>query len=319
MIKNGAAALIALALAACGSPDPSRGRYQGMIELEQIDLAFESGGRVTVRAVEPGRAVHAGDVVARQDDVLDREQRAIRARELDVARAELALLEAGSRPEEIRSAQAQLGAARASERALTKEQARQVRLVERGVAPAAVIDDVDAQVARARGERESLEARVRLLNRGARGEDVARAKARVALAEEALTLEERRLEKRVLTAPIDSVVLDVYPQAGEVVAAGAPIASLIDRRRPYADVFVPVAEAPRLQVGTAMRVIVEGAAPVAGAVEWIAPHAEFTPRFVYSPRERPNLTVRVRVRLDDPEGRLHAGLPAYAELAARAP
>ena len=56
-----------------------------------------------------------------------------------------------------------------------------------------------------------------------------------------------------------------------------------------------------------------------GAVEWIAPHAEFTPRFVYSPRERPNLTVRVRVRLDDPEGRLHAGLPAYAELAARAP
>lgn len=319
MIKNAAGILVLLALGACGAPDPTRGRYQGMIELEQIDLAFESGGRVTVRGVEPGRAVHAGDVIARQDDVLDREQRAIRARELDVARAELALLEAGSRPEEIRSAQAQLGAARASERALIKEQARQARLVERGVAPAAVIDDVDAQVARARGERESLEARVRLLSRGARGEDVARAKARVALAEEALTLEERRLEKRVLLAPIDSVVLDVYPQAGEVVAAGAPIASLIDRRRPYADVFVPVAEAPRLQVGAAMRVIVEGAAPVTGAVEWIAPHAEFTPRFVYSPRERPNLTVRVRVRLDDPEGRLHAGLPAYAEPAPRAP
>lgn len=318
MIKNGAAVLAALALAGCGGADPTRGRYQGMVELEQIDLAFETGGRVTVRGVEPGRAVRAGDVIARQDDVLDREQRAIRARELDVARADLALLEAGSRPEEIRAAQAQLGAARASERALTKEQARQTRLVERGVAPAAVIDDVDAQVARARGERESLEARVRLLSRGARGEELVRARARVALAEEGLALEDRRLEKRVLTAPIDSVVLDVYPQAGEVVAAGAPIASLVDRRRPYADVFVPVADAPRLQVGTAMRVIVEGAPPAAGAVEWIAPHAEFTPRFVYSPRERPNLTVRVRVRLDDPAGRLHAGLPAYAEVA-RAP
>jgi HlyD family secretion protein len=238
MIKNGAAVLAALALAGCGGADPTRGRYQGMVELEQIDLAFETGGRVTVRGVEPGRAVRAGDVIARQDDVLDREQRAIRARELDVARADLALLEAGSRPEEIRAAQAQLGAARASERALTKEQARQTRLVERGVAPAAVIDDVDAQVARARGERESLEARVRLLSRGARGEELVRARARVALAEEALALEDRRLEKRVLTAPIDSVVLDVYPQAGEVVAAGAPIASLVDRRRPYADVFV---------------------------------------------------------------------------------
>lgn len=319
MIKNGVALLAVIAAASCTQHDPTRGRYQGMIELEQIDLAFETSGRVTVRGVEPGRVVHAGDVIARQDDVLDRELRAIRGRELDVARAELALLEAGSRPEEIRAAQAQLGAARASEQALTKEQARQARLVERGVSPAAVIDDVDAQVARARGERESLEARVRLLNRGARSEDLARAKARVALAEEALALEDRRLEKRVLTAPIDSVVLDVYPQAGEVVAAGAPVASLVDRRRPYADVFVPVAEAPRLQVGTAMRVIVEGAPPTTGAVEWIAPHAEFTPRFVYSPRERPNLTVRVRVRLDDPEGRLHAGLPAYAELATRAP
>ena len=319
MIKNAAALLTAMAIAACSPGDPTRGRYQGMIELEQIDLAFETGGRVTVRAVEPGRSVRAGDVIARQDDVIDRELRAIRARELDVARAELALLAAGSRPEEIRSAQAQLGAARASEQALAKEQARQTRLVERGVSPAAVIDDVDAQVARARGERESLEARVRLLNRGARDEDLTRAKARVALAEESLALEDRRLEKRVLTAPIDSVVLDVYPQAGEVVAAGAPIASLVDRRRPYADVFVPVAEAPRVQIGAAMRVIVEGAPPVAGAVEWIAPHAEFTPRFVYSPRERPNLTVRVRVRLDDPDGRLHAGLPAYAELAPRAP
>ena len=36
MIKNGAAVVVALALAACGSSDPSRGRYQGMIELEQI-------------------------------------------------------------------------------------------------------------------------------------------------------------------------------------------------------------------------------------------------------------------------------------------
>jgi HlyD family secretion protein len=316
MIKNSAAVVAALALAACGTPDPSRGRYQGMLELEQIDQAFEAGGRVTVRGVEPGRVVHAGDVIARQDDVLDRELRAIRARELDVARAELALLEAGSRPEEIRAAQAQLGAARASERALTKEQARQTRLVERGVSPAAVIDDVDAQVARARGERESLEARVRLLNRGARVEELTRAKARVALAEEALTLEDRRLEKRVLLAPIDNVVLGSTRRPGG--GRGRRRSRRDRRRRPYADVFVPVAgrrgcrSAPRCGDR-------RGAAPVTGAVEWIAPHAEFTPRFVYSPRERPNLTVRVRVRLDDPEGRLHAGLPAYAELAARAP
>ena len=31
-------------------------------------------------------------------------------------------------------------------------------------------------------------------------------------------------------------------------------------------------------------------------------------------RERPHLVVRVRVRIDDPEKRLHSGVPAFARL-----
>ena len=319
MINNWSAAVVAaVALAGgCQERDLTHGRYQGMLAIEQVDLAFEVGGRLIERPLLPGAPVRQGQVVARLDDVLDREQRAIRARELDVARAELALLEAGSRPEEIRAAQAQLSAARASERSLDREQTRQQGLVASGVTAAALLDDVGAQVARARGERESLEARVALLSRGTRKEELVRARARVALAEESLALEDRRLEKRVLTAPADGVVLDVYPDVGEIVAAGTPVLSLVDRTRPYADVFVPVAEAPSVRVGDALLLTVEGvAAPVPGTVELVAPHAEFTPRFVYSPRERPNLTVRVRVRVSDPTGQLHAGLPVYA---ARAP
>lgn len=305
--------LVLAAGAGCRGRDLTSGRYQGMLALEQIDLAFETGGKLAARPIVPGQRVTAGQVVARQDDVLDREQREIRARELDVARAELALLEAGSRPEELRSTRAQLVAARASEATLEKEQARQARLVEGGVTAAGVLDDVGAQVARARGERESLEAKLALQTRGTRREELVRARARVALAEEALALEERRLEKRTLTAPVAGEVLDVYPEAGEIVAAGAPVLSLVDRTRPYADVFVPVAEVARIEVGAPMRMLVEGGLAVAGRVELVAAHAEYTPRFVYSPRERPNLTVRVRVRLHDPSGRLHAGVPVYAE------
>ena len=311
-----AAVLVAVAIAGCKHRDLTDGRYQGMVAIEQLDLGFEVGGRVIARPIVPGQLVKQGQVLARLDDVLERQQRAIRAREVDVARAELALLEAGSRPEEIRAAQAQLGAARVSERTLGKEQERQRHLVDTGVTAAAVLDDVGGQVARARGERESLEARVALLTRGTRREELVRARARIALAEESLALEDRRLDKRVLTAPIDGAVLDVYPDLGEVVAAGAPVLSLIDRSRPYADVFVPVAEVPTVKVGDPMLLTVEGVAEaIAGVVELIAPHAEFTPRFVYSPRERPNLTVRVRVRLTDPSGRLHAGVPVYAAAA----
>jgi hypothetical protein len=51
--------------------------------------------------------------------------------------------------------------------------------------------------------------------------------------------------------------------------------------------------------------------PLGGHVEFISPRTEFTPRFLFSERERPNLVIRVRVRIDDPKEQLLSGLPAF--------
>ncbi len=309
--------------AGCQEDGLTAGRYQGMIELEQTDLGFEVAGRLVTLQVHPGQTVKAGAVIATLDDTLDRGERAIRAQELEVARADLTLLEAGSRVEDVRAARAQLEAARASHAMLAKQVARERELLARGAVAAAQLDELEAQLAQALGQQQALEERVRLLSRGARAEELARAHARVAQAQDALALAESRLGKRVLTAPIEGLVLDTYLELGEIAAAGAPVAALVDRRRPYADVFVPVAEVPLLQLGDSLALAVEGVAhEVPATVERIFPHAEFTPRYVYSPRERPNLMVRVRARIDDRAGVLSAGLPAYARratLAARAP
>jgi HlyD family secretion protein len=56
--------------------------------------------------------------------------------------------------------------------------------------------------------------------------------------------------------------------------------------------------------------------PFSGKVEYVAPETEFTPKFLFSDRERPHLVVRVRVRVDDPDRRLHAGIPAFARIGA---
>lgn len=321
MIKNESlsrvvvlAAVLGVATAAgCQKPDLTDGRYQGMIELEQTDLGFEVAGRLAELRARPGQKVKAGDVIATLDDTLDRGERAIRAQELEVARAELALVEAGARIEDVRAARAQLEAARASYAVLAKQVGRERELLARGAVAAAHLDELEAQLAQALGQQQTLEERVRLLSRGARAEELARARARVAQAQDALALSDSRLGKRVLVAPSAGQVLDTYLELGEIAAAGAPIATVIDRSRPYADVFVPVAEVPLLRVGDALLLAVEGLArEVPATVERIFPHAEFTPRYVYSPRERPNLMVRVRARIDDRAGALAAGLPAYA-------
>jgi hypothetical protein len=49
-------------------------------------------------------------------------------------------------------------------------------------------------------------------------------------------------------------------------------------------------------------------------VEHISRTTEFTPRYLFSERERPNLVIRVRLRIEDPERRLHAGVPAFAKI-----
>jgi hypothetical protein len=49
-------------------------------------------------------------------------------------------------------------------------------------------------------------------------------------------------------------------------------------------------------------------------VESVSPDTEFTPKFLFSDRERPHLVVRVRVRVEDPQRRLHSGVPAFAQV-----
>jgi len=51
-----------------------------------------------------------------------------------------------------------------------------------------------------------------------------------------------------------------------------------------------------------------------GTIEHVYPRAEFTPRFLFSESERPNLVLRVRVRAEDPKHELHAGVPAFVTL-----
>ena len=159
MINNHltAIALVAVAAGCAGGRDITDGRYQGMVELEQLDLGFEVSGRVAELMVRPGQEVAAGAVLARLDDTLDRGAREIRVSELSVARADLALIAAGSRVEDVRAARAQLAAARTTEATLRRELERDRALAASGVVAGAVVDEMAGQLARAVGERRTLE------------------------------------------------------------------------------------------------------------------------------------------------------------------
>lgn len=85
----------------------------GFIEGEEVTVAPEIGGRIAEMLVERGDDVQVGDVLVRLDDTAFQSQRAEAVAGLAAARANLARVLAGARPEEITAARASLAQAEA--------------------------------------------------------------------------------------------------------------------------------------------------------------------------------------------------------------
>jgi len=113
------AGLLALS-AGCQPKQKHPDAYQGVIEFDERDLGFEIGGRLTAVKVLRGATVRAGQELARLDDTLERTAVEGRQAEVSAAKAAVALVRAGSRPEEVRAMQAQLRAAQANESRLER-------------------------------------------------------------------------------------------------------------------------------------------------------------------------------------------------------
>lgn len=321
MIKNNRP-LLALfaAAAACGQAQSAPAGLQGVLELHQRQLGFEQAGRLLVRPVQRGQRVQQGQMLAALDDGLEKPLREARAQDAQAAQAQYELLLAGTRKEDVRATQAQLRGAHAAEDDAARALARARTLRAENTVPQAQLDGAQAQAERARAEREALEERLAGQQKGARAAELRQAHARVLSARAALAQQDARLERLTLRAPIDGVILDTTAEPGEVLAAGTPVVVLGEPQRPYLDVFVPQQSLAGLVVSAKMLVRVDSAsAPFRGAVEDIARTTEFTPRYLFSPRERVNLVVRVRIAVEDPDGLLHAGVPAFATLQAPAP
>jgi HlyD family secretion protein len=321
MIKNSAGRALALVLVipatyACGrahAGEPSP--LQGVVEYDDRIIGFELGGRVLEVAVERGQVIAADAPLARLDDGLEKPLRDLRAAELATAEAQLHLLRAGARGEELRAAEAEIEAVRAQEGILQKNLTRQQGLVDQAALAQSVVDDTSAQLQGNTDRRRALEERLQALRNGARGEEIAAAVARVQAASASLAEEDARLARFELHSPAAGSVTDLHVKTGEMVAPMSPAITLADLTHPYVDVFVPQARAHQLQVGQAMQVRVDGLdKALPGKIEHMFPRTEFTPRFLFSEGERPNLVLRTRVRVEDLEHRLHGGVPAFVTL-----
>lgn len=123
------------------------------------------------------------------------------------------------------------------------------------------------------------------------------------------------LRDLTITAPTSGTVTTRMVNAGEVVAAGAPLLELVDLDRLYLKVYVPEVQIGKVRLDLPARVYTDAFPdrPFAATVRYIASKAEFTPKEVQTADERVKLIYPVKLYLNEnPDHRLTPGLPADA-------
>jgi HlyD family secretion protein len=272
-----------LVLAACRA-DRTTLTVAGTIEIRQVQLAPLAAGRLQRLYRDEGDTVRPGDTVA----VLEQPGLAelIDQREAQAGAARL-------RTSEVVAAAAD--SARAA-----NDLARAERLRASDIISQQQYDQIRSAAA-------SAAARLQAVRAAPRESEAARA---------AVAAQRAIQDELTLIAPAGGIVLTRYAEAGEVIAAGAPVVSIGLVREPWVRAYIGESFIARVRVGQEVRIRVDGYADTtfAGRIVEIAPRAEFTPRVALTERERADLVFAIRVAIDDAGGRLKAGMPVDLDI-----
>jgi len=273
----------------------------GSIEARDVEVGSLVGGRVAKVLVEEGASVAAGQpIVQFETDLPDLQIQQEKAR-VEQARSNLVKSLRGPRGEEIASARAQAENAE-------RERLRQKALLDQGItAPEAY----DTAATAARTSREAfLE-----LQRGNRPEDIAVARSLLEAEEKQLGYLERQRAESLVKAPADGVIESIDLRPGDLVAANAPVARMLEPSQLWVRVFVPEPQLGRVRIGqkAALKVDTYPAREFPGKVVEIRTQAEYTPRNVQTLDQRMDQVFGVKISVD-PVPELKPGMAATVRL-----
>ena len=232
-----AAIIAAVCLAACARRDP--GTVQGYVEGEFVAVASPLAGALEVLAVQRGAQVKASDLLFRLECAAEKAERDEQERRTHQARANLADVKKGKRPEEIEAIKAQLDQARAALVLAEKELARQQELRKSGVSSAQDLDRARSTWEQDRQRVTQIEADLATAHLGARADQIAAAEAALRAEEAGLVRAQWSLDQKSQHAMQDGLVFDTLYVPGEWVPAGRPVVMLLPPANIKVRAFVP--------------------------------------------------------------------------------
>ena len=246
----------------------------GTIEVDEVHVAPRSPGRVEKIFAQEGDTLKAGAVIVQ-----------LEASELK-ARRDLAAAQINTAEHDVEAQSAQLEFLRADAK-------RQQELLKSNT------------VSSNEAERSMSAAK-------AQEKNIAAARARVEQARAQLADMDAQVGEMQIVAPTDSILEVLSVKVGDVLAANREVATLILPQHLWVRVYVPEPWLGLIQLHDAVRVRVDSfpGKDFPGVVEQINRQAEFTPRNVQTVEDRIKQVFGIKIRLDNSEDKLRAGMSA---------
>jgi HlyD family secretion protein len=251
-------------------------KSNGRIEATQVDVSSKYAGRLEEVTVEEGSSVTRGQVIAKLTSPEYEAQ--LRSAKADVQKANDALAAAEA---EITSRQSALEFAKS-------DFERGQELMKTGFITKQVFEQ----------RKRNFDSAVAAVQSFTSQRD--QALSQIANSEAEVDRVQSIIDDLTLVSPRMGRVQYQLARAGEVVAAGAPIVTILDLTDVYMTIFLPAADAGRLAVGDEARIILDPVPDyvIPASVSFVAADAQFTPKTVETTDERAKLMFRIKLKID---------------------
>jgi membrane fusion protein YbhG len=284
----------------------------GNVDLREVNLAFNGNQRIASILVQEGDRVTSGQLLAeletqRLEDAV-KQAEALAAQQGEV----LKRLEAGSRIEEIRQAEANANKARVDADNAERTWKRIRDLFHEHAVSQQQADDSEAAAKAAQATWKAAQQALDLALAGSRIEDIEAGRAALSAAQANLSLRQQELRDARLYAPADGIIRDRILEPGTMVTPQNPVLILALTNPLWVRAYVSEPDLGKLRLGMKATITTDSypGKLYDGWVGFISPTAEFTPKTVETTDLRTRLVYQVRVFVVQGQDELRLGMPA---------
>ena len=283
----------------------------GNVDIRTVNLGFRVSGRLASLAVDEGDTVTPGALLGKLDDAPFINSLNEAKANVAAAQAQLDLLLAGYRTEEIAQARAAVAQQQAAFSYADSYLKRQQGLWASKATSANDLEDAKTARNQALANLQAAKDKLSQYETGNRPQEIEQAQATLAQAQAAADQAELNLKDTQLFAPSTGTVLTRAVEPGTMLASGSTVFSVSLTRPVRVRAYVSEENLSRAIPGTEIEIYTDGRPdkPYHGKIGFVSPTAEFTPKSVETPELRTSLVYRLRVIVTDADDSLRQGMP----------